>query len=392
MIFFTIASLIAGGIHLESILFSDRADYFMDYFNSVYYGHNNPYMSHKVIYPPLITVFYQVIGVMLETYYGSFTNGFDIRNTPGGMVSYIILTIAALAALYYIFDKGRRISKKEMLLFFLIVITSYPMVYCFDRGNSMLYSVVFISLFLLFYNSPNKKLRYLSYVSLSIATSIKIYPAFFGVLILKRSIEEGDFKELISCVIICVLMFFLPFFLTDGTFNDMFRNAIELSSNRITFGQVNITAILEAFLIGIGVETYADYRNIGTVLSLFLLVLIAVFILFDKTMPDWQAICLLACAQVLCTGLGAQYLLLYMIIPAWYFINSHPVGSKTNIIYSILFVTIILLIPGLGAAGNLLTFLKGVVTLILTILILIESCCRFRNKTGGDGTTPATSE
>lgn len=375
-----IVLLISGKSALDNILFSDRADYFMDYFNSIFYGLNGPYVNYNVIYPPLITVGYQAIGLLLENYYGTFMNGFEIRNTFAGMASYIIFTIIAMAILYLIFSKDRKVSKKEMLLFFIIIITSYPMVYCLDRGNSMLYSVAFIMLFLFFYKSPNKKYRYLSYISLGIATSIKIYPVIFGILILKESIEDKNYKELIASAVICIVMFFLPFLLTDGTFIDMFRNATHLSEVGVSFGQVNITALMETFLTVAGIENYADYRNLGTVLSLILLGVILIFVLFDKKMPVWQTVCLLACSQVLCSGLGTQYLLLYMIIPAWYFINSNPKDSKIHIIYGVLFALILFMVPGVGPSGNILTFLKGMITLTITIIILTTGFNRIRDK------------
>ena len=390
LIILTAASLITNGVALESILFSDRTDYFMDYFNSIYYGLNGPYMNYYVIYPPLITVLYQAVGLLLESCYGLFTDGFSIRDTFGGMASYIIFTIIALVAIYFIFDREKKVSKKEMLLFFLVAITSYPMIYCIDRGNSMLYSVVFVALFLLLYNSPNKKDRYFSYIFLSIAVSIKIYPVLFGILIFKKSVENKEYREFIACAVICVLTFFLPFFLTDGTFIDMFRNATNLSSIGVTFGQVNIVAMFEQLLIAIGVENYADFRSLGTVLSMILLAVIAVFILFDKKMPEWQAVSLLAGTQVLCAGLGTQYLLLYMIIPAWYFINSNPNNSKINMVYGILFAIILLIIPGIGPDGNILSFTKGIITLILTIVILTDCYNRIRGRRNGCEKIPIT--
>ena len=48
-----IVLLISGKSALDNILFSDRADYFMDYFNSIFYGLNGPYVNYNVIYPQI---------------------------------------------------------------------------------------------------------------------------------------------------------------------------------------------------------------------------------------------------------------------------------------------------------------------------------------------------
>lgn len=89
----------------------------------------------------------------------------------------------------------------------------------------MMFSVIFIALFLMFYNSENKKMRYLAYIFLGIATAIKIYQGLFGLLVLRRDLEQRDLKDTLICVAICALIFFLPFLLTDGTFIDVFQNA-----------------------------------------------------------------------------------------------------------------------------------------------------------------------
>ena len=235
-------------------------------------------------------------------------------------------------------------------------------------------------------------MRYLAYLFLGIATSIKIYPGLFGLLVLKEGLDRRDLKETLICVIICALIFFPPFLLVDGTFIDMFHNATGFSGYAITFGQVNIIAILESILIALGVENYASYRIIGRLISYSVLLLIAVTVLFDKKMPKWQTICLLAGSQVLCAGLGTQYLLLYMAIPVWYFINSDPDKTKEYIVYGVLLAAILLSIPGSAGIGNTFTFVKGLITLSIVIIILVKSCGRmfdvFRTRKGASETCP----
>lgn len=372
----TIASVVTRGYSLEAIFFSDRRDYFMDYFHSIYYSLNGPYMNYNVIYPPLINIIYEAIGIALEWGHGTFTNGFEIRAYNLGIASYVISVIIAIVITYFIIQRSCRVSKKEALIFFFIVVTSYPMLYCLDRGNSMMFSVIFIALFLMFYDSKSKNKRYLAFIFLGIATSIKIYPGLFGLLILRDGLNRRDLKETLICIIICALIFFPPFLLTDGTFMDMLHNATSFSGYAITFGQVNIIAMLESSLIALSVENYASYRFIGQILSGLMLLFIAASVIFDKAMPKWQMVCLLAGSQILCAGLGTQYLLLYMVIPAWYFVNSHPDESREYMIYGVLLAAILLSAPGSAGIGNIFTFAKGMITLSIVIIILSKSCNR----------------
>lgn len=378
LVVLTIVSIVIRGATLEAIFFSPRYHYFTDYFNSIYYSLNGPYLNHNVIYPPLITVAYEAIGIALEWGHSTFSNGFEIRDYPLGMLSYVISVIVAIVAIYFILQKSSKISKREALIFFLIVITSYPMLYCIDRGNSMMFSVIFIALFLMFYNSENKKMRYLAYIFLGIAIAIKIYPGLFGLLVLRRDLEQRNLKDTLICAVICALIFFLPFLITDGTFIDMLHNATSYSENAITFGQVNIIAMFESILIASGVENYTSYRSIWHIVSYFILFLIVVSVLFDKKMPKWHVICLLSGSQVLCAGLGTEYLLLYMVIPAWYFINSNPDQTRENIVYGVILAAILLSIPG-SAEINIFSFVKGMFTLTLVITLLAKSCDRMYN-------------
>lgn len=375
-------SIAIRGVSLESILYSGRDDYFTDYFDSIYYGLNGPYMNYNVIYPALITVFYEAIGVILEWGHGIFSDGFEIRDYIGGMASMVVLIIISLTVIYFIIQKSRKVSKKEAILLFIVVALSYPMIFCIDRGNSMLYSVIFVALFLLFYDSDSKKLRFLSYIFLGIASSIKIYPLVFGLLVLKDGLEKKDMKGTLVLIVTAALIFLLPFFLTDGTPMDMLHNATAFSVETPTFGHVNIIAMFEHLLFAAHVDNFMSYRTIGSALSFVVFSIIVVSILLDKEMPKWQTVCLLAGTQVLCSSVGTAYLLLYMIIPVIFFINSNPQNTRENIVYGILFAAILFLIPGAGEIGHALSFTKGIISLVLIILILVRSHRRIYDRFG----------
>ena len=184
LIISSIAFLLTSGQSLGSVLFYNRTDYFMDYFNSIYYSRFGPYLNFNVIYPGFITVLYSIIGVLLESTGVIFDSGWEIRASFAGIASYAIFTVVLLALLLYVLLRTKQNSKKETALFFILILTSYPMVYCLDRGNSMLISVIFSLLFFIFFNSEKKEHKYLSFLFLSIAIATKIYPAFFGILIL----------------------------------------------------------------------------------------------------------------------------------------------------------------------------------------------------------------
>ena len=93
LILLAVASVVTKGAAFNSIMFANRADYFMDYFNSIYYSLNGPYQNFDVIYPALVTLAYGAIGIVLDWLSGPFSNGFEIRDSPYGILSYAIVSV-----------------------------------------------------------------------------------------------------------------------------------------------------------------------------------------------------------------------------------------------------------------------------------------------------------
>lgn len=372
---------LTDGESFFSILYRERSDYFMDYFNSIYYSENGPYSEFKVMYPGLITVFYSAIGKLLAiTGTDTSLDGFAIRSSLFGMISYILVTLFSLLLLMCVLYFRKRISKREFVLFLTLILTSYPMLYCIDRGNSMLIAVIFSLLFFIFFNSDVKREKYLSYVFLGIAIAVKIYPAFFGILVIKEALEKKDAKGLVSCMFICIMLFIVPFFLTDGTATDMIHTALSYSQAVDITEHVNLiriivttSEILNIQLIGL--------RESGILLSLIMYGIIAIMLLADRTIPYWEAISILVCAQILFAGLGTAYLLLYMIVPAWYFVNSSIPKGKREYAISILFVIILALVPGiLRLQADHLTFIKALSVLALMVILIFSSALRIKSQ------------
>ena len=64
-----------------------------------------------------------------------------------------------------------------------------------------------VGVYLYNYDSEILYKRHFAYICLSLAAGIKIYPAILGLLIIRRR----DFKEVLSCLMYGILIFFLPF-------------------------------------------------------------------------------------------------------------------------------------------------------------------------------------
>lgn len=369
-----IAFLLTDGKSFDNMLFY-RWDYFMDYFNSTYHSTRNPYsLPFKSIYPALTTAGYFLISFVLEELHGPFLTSLDVRSSFAGVTSYLLLTVVALLILYKIFGKKKEISFKETLFFYVFILASFPMVWAIDRGNSVLISVIFSLLFIAGHDSESKKIRCASYICLGIATGIKIFPAFFGVLVLRNYVQSKrieDLKEIILCVFIVVVVFLTPFILFEGSFFAMINNAFGYRGELSPIGGVDVSSLIQTTAYLFGYENYLSLSGEGTAISLVLMFVIVLCLLLNKKIEKWEQIFLIAGIQALCAGIGHPYVLLYMLIPAWYFINSNPKNNTKNLILAILFALILMLFPGPSTGYELLSYTKGMALLTSVILILV---------------------
>ena len=86
------------------------------------------------------------------------------------------------------------------------------MLYSFDRGNIVWFCMAFLMVYIFTYDNKNKILREIGLISLAIATSIKIYPVVFGLMLL----FDKRWAEAKRCIIYGVLIFFVPFLCFGG--------------------------------------------------------------------------------------------------------------------------------------------------------------------------------
>ncbi len=377
-----VAFLITKGSSLDDMLDGDRTAYFMDYFNSIYYSLHDPYFEYDVIYPALTTAGYYAIGAVLEAIHGPFVGSFPfvvIRESASGMLSYLLITAVALFVLYKALNKNKEESRKETAIFFILSLLSFPMLFSIDRGNSVLIAVIFSLLFVAGYDSDDKKTRYLSYVFLGIAAGIKIFPFLFGLLVVRRFVESRkyeDLKEMAICAVIGAVIFLAPFALFEGSFMAMLDNAFGYSGALFPYGHVDISSIIQTTAILSGYENYSNLAGAGTAVSLIFILSIAIYVLFYKNAEKWELICLLSAAQVLCVGVSVPYVLLYILIPAWYFISSRPVMNLKNAIYAMLLAAVLMLFPGSVIGNETLSYSKGIILWGIAGIILVSATVR----------------
>lgn len=339
------------GASINSILWLDRKDVLMDFFNSIQYG-MYPYCNY-VIYPPLINVIYSFIGRFVV--YDPLMAAVQYRDTQMGMLCFIIYIICSYS--FLIFAVSKFISeKREKILLSVCILFSGPSLFLFDRGNSIILVIPCLLLYVYYYNYVNFKLRLLSYICLSIAVGIKISPIIFSLLIIRKR----RFKEFVIFFAICTGFFLIPFLFTDGNIFILIDNIKKTSSmfNGLTMYDSALVAIGHGFNVNIiscvSIFTRIYDVNIlplGYMFSLLFILLTGLFSVFKVDVPMWKIIAILSLVLVICPEFSFIYNIMYMSIPLIMYLSSKPAYSKSNVLYLLLFI--LMFIPGVNIRLNI---------------------------------------
>ena len=372
IVFFTVfvsAAAITGGDTVYHAMFDDRSDTFMDHFNSILYSYDHPYSKWDVIYPPLITLFYSIIGhftvPFIDVLPGQ-TLTIVLRGSQMGMMSLILVMALTFYALHLIFSRiMRSMDMKKELMFLFLILLGYPFIFAVERGNSILLALVFCFIFLLGYRSENKIIRYASYIALGCAAGIKLYPAILLLLLLR----DRNYREAGICAAIVAALVLIPFAFTDGDPLTFLVNVFAYSGANL--GVTNINQIV----LGIFQELLGFSESTALVISyaavgLFTL-LSFIVILLDREMKFWKVVALISCNLILGLGVGTQYQVVYMAMPILYFLAAEKEMTRGNMFYVVCFAMTMVLIPGIYIADHPSFMLIGAIETVFIILIAI---------------------
>ena len=346
-------------------------DTFMDFFNSIIYG-KTPY-EKGVIYPPLINCIYGLIGRFIPK--EIFLNSVECRSSQIGLMVYLITLLVQIALLRFILEKSNAFDEITIWL----ILLSYPFIFTYERGNPILLSLIFLFIYVRYYDSEDKKQKFIAYCCLAVSTSIKIYPAIFGLLTLKK----GKTRDTAKLVIIGLVVFFTPFVFLVGEN----RNPLSLVHNILSTSQyMNNQGLGFKLNTSNLMELIGDVYNIDTtvitkvILLVFIVATMAITLIYHG--KEWKIICLLSLLMIEVPGFSFEYCLIYMTIPLMYFIESEK-PSAINYIYLAMFSMLFVNIPVIHQSLfetlendyyklNYQTVMQMIVVFVFTALLIID--------------------
>ena len=241
-------------------------DFIADFTNVIGYASNrNPYDStmvfglHERAYPPLqyvLSYFLSTSVPNMQDYYeiGDFTILYMNTKIALLYVFYAAFSVIGFFELVRRYKNGSNLIKTLTALFLTL---SFPIILAIERGNSILPVMVFVFVFLCFYDHDNRALREMAFIALALAAALKIAPAFLGILL----IMDKRWKEAIRTVVYGLLLFFLPFLFFEGGFAN-----VPLFFRNLSLQTTEYARSPDCTLKGFVINFYADFafENLDT--------------------------------------------------------------------------------------------------------------------------------
>lgn len=378
-----IMGVLSNGVTVSNLLFN-KDDVFMDFFNSVVDCSGDAYGESGVIYPPLVVLFYKFCSLFFNV---DSMKASEIRETSLGMIIFVCFTIVSYILFAKLIYKYKNGSFADKSLFAFFTLFSFPMIYLIERGNIIVLVLPLLLYYVNEYDSDVKYKRHLAYICLAISVAIKIYPVFFGLLLLKK---KKNYKNILLCIFYGAVFFFVPFIFVGGfsQLGVLIHNILYTSSMFGSKGFGFKVSISNTFsLFG---HVFNHVRLFETAGNVFLIITVLAglfLILFNKWNEDWKIYAVISLIIILVPGFSYIYSVAYMIIPLLFFLNKKET-KWIDYIYSLLFIAQFIflvaktdeLFPSFNSAElncNIATVVESIALLAMLVLLYFDGVITF---------------
>ncbi len=381
--------------HTAFILFAGFVMALFYHVSQSFLGYSDPKNSFLFTPGNMFTDFIGPVGKPDLITYSFFTSFVKlIFYTIGKEMSLTLFLIASgiFLALIHMKEIGsKKLDDTPVLPVVIFSLLSYPVLFVFNRGNFEI--LVFLLLYVFVYYFSRKKFI-ISAIFLSLAVSMKIFPAVFLIIFL----SYRKFKEVVIAGILVIFLnavslialskylaksygkifadymadytsFYMKDYVIDNRGLDFNHSLYGLLKLKI-FSFYKSTSITDVTLQKV-THLFTLYSKIQ--ISLFAL-LSAYIIFIEKEL--WKKVALLVISMNLLPYSSADYKLIHFFLPLYLFINKKE-GSRTDILYVILFS--LLLVPKnyFNIIWNLPDvsfgiFMNPAVMIVLAVLIIGE--------------------
>lgn len=315
----------------KSIIFLEGRDWFADFFNVMRYlsdevgfyfskineadGHSGFPIGLAIMYPFTLLADYSNMSLQ------------DCWVSKSAIFSCVMFLIIIL---FFFWDSLRRICEKYKVEQYNLIIFLFSSLFIFsvERGNSIFFSVVLINYFIVFYDCDRFLNKYFALICLCLAATLKGYPVFFGLLLLK----DKRYKDIVFCVGFTLILALVPFAFMERGFENLykmientgFNNDSYIHSFNYQFG-IHKLVFLACKVAHLELATSDMIISISRIFESILLLLTFILVLVEDRL--WKQILLIACGVVLFPINSGFYCGLYLLPAILIFFQERKLGK-----------------------------------------------------------------
>lgn len=216
------------GLNLRLPFFNVK-DFWNDFFNPILYAWNRNYYDAKWgNCPPFLAIIAYIL---------SFPIKLGVSKYIVYITFYFVIMVIGSVCMNEIL-KDYIDNYKCRIWAILVVLLSFPFLYCFDRGNFVFVVAILIICFIWAY----KKEHYtLAAVIIGMAASLKLYPALLGTIFL----VDKKWKEAIICALTGIGITVISFCIFKGGFMYNLTTCLEKMNSYATIGNGSIKWLID---------------------------------------------------------------------------------------------------------------------------------------------------
>ena len=232
MIHWTLFVIYPNGVQ-KTIFFAEGRDFMADFLNLLrYMADGNPYdaFDGERIYLPL--------GYMLIYPFSKLDNYAvmslsDLWGSHIVQISFTFFTLVSVFAFYFALKTFCEKYNVNKIILIPLLLSGF-FIRAVERGNLILISASCSIFYLALYDSESKLKRKLAVIFLALSAALKVYPALFGIMYLRKKM----YREFIEAVILSILLGLLPFLFFDGGFSNIPALIKNLAINSRNYGSI----------------------------------------------------------------------------------------------------------------------------------------------------------
>lgn len=319
-------------------------DYFMDFFNHIWYVRDRVHVYDTSIYasfPPLAYVLYYFLGKFIPASAIEGPGNRAVRDNLFGLNLYVAYTAILVVLLIFLVQHFLREKRRgEQCFLMMIILLSAPFIGLYERGNSAFIVLILLFAFTALKDSGEAWKREAALILLAVAAGLKLYPAVFGLLYL----QEGRWKEAARLTFYGLFLVFFPFVFFGGFGKiPVLLYNFKAISNEIVLGDLRSATYATVWAgqkFGISMPVLL---TAGKAVSVLFFLVSCGCVLLQKEL--WKKMVLLSGIMIFFPVWSGAYTIIYMTLPLVLFLkdggDAYRSGAGlTDILYQVFFACI----------------------------------------------------